>query len=113
MVTTGSVILIVDDVPDNLKVMGSFLRDNGFTVLLASNGSDAIALAEAKQPHMILLDVQMPDMDGYQTCRLLKENSITSKIPVLFLTAYSQSDEIVKGFDAGAVDYVSKPFNGR
>jgi len=103
-------ILIVDDIPQNIKVLGSLLRKEGFDVEFALNGQDAIRWVNDKAFDLILLDIMMPGMDGYEVCKLLKENTKTSEIPIIFLTAKTDSESIVKGFKAGAVDYLTKPF---
>lgn len=101
-------ILVVDDNSNNLKLISTILSPV-YRVLVTSSGSDALTVAEAKQPDLILLDIMMPDMDGYQACMNLKENDATRDIPVIFLTAKDQQDGIVKAFDAGGVDYIIKP----
>lgn len=102
-------ILIVDDTPDNLLVLFSYLEDQGFKVLLAEDGKTAIKIAQAKSPDLILLDVLMPEIDGFETCRQLKEKPDTKEIPVIFLTALSETVNKVKGFKLGGVDYITKP----
>ncbi|MHC9543086.1 MAG: response regulator [Vulcanimicrobiota bacterium] len=104
------IILIVDDVPGNLEILGSLLSESGFEISVASNGSQAVAVATAEPPALILMDVSMPEMDGYTACRRLKANLLTAEIPIIFLTAHSGESEIVRGFEAGGVDYVTKPF---
>ncbi|MGE5456958.1 MAG: response regulator [Methanococcaceae archaeon] len=104
-------ILIVDDKPENLEVLGSTLREKGFQIAFATSGRQALSIAAAKLPNLILLDVSMPEMDGFTVCRKLKENGETKNIPVLFLTARIETENIMKALKAGAVDYVSKPFN--
>lgn len=94
-------ILIVDDTPDNLLVLFSYLEDQGFKVLLAEDGKTAIKIAQAKSPDLILLDVLMPEIDGFETCRQLKEKPDTKEIPVIFLTALSETVNKVKGFKLG------------
>jgi PAS domain S-box-containing protein len=103
------VILIVDDTPSNLEVLFDFLADAGFTVLVAEDGESAIARAEYAPPDLILLDILMPGMDGFETCQRLKVNQITKDIPVIFMTALSETVEKVKGLNLGAVDYITKP----
>ena len=102
-------ILIVDDTPDNLLVLFSYLEDQGFKVLLAEDGKTGLKIAQAKVPDLILLDVLMPEMDGFETCRQLKEKVDTKEIPVIFLTALSETVNKVKGFKLGGVDYITKP----
>ncbi|HEY9709261.1 MAG TPA: adenylate/guanylate cyclase domain-containing protein [Oculatellaceae cyanobacterium] len=105
----GGVILIVDDTPTNLRMLCDFLTDSGFEVLVAIDGESAIAQALYAQPNLILLDVLMPGIDGFETCRRLKANSSTQAIPVIFMTALSETVDKVRGFQVGAVDYVTKP----
>jgi two-component system, cell cycle sensor histidine kinase and response regulator CckA len=103
------VILIVDDSPTNLEVLFEFLADSGFTVLVAEDGESAIARAEYAPPDLILLDILMPGMDGFETCRRLKANEFTQAIPIIFMTALSETVDKVKGLNLGAVDYITKP----
>ncbi|MEL7241774.1 MAG: response regulator [Cyanobacteria bacterium J06573_2] len=105
----SEVILIVDDTPDNLLVLFSFLEEKGFKVLLAEDGESALQIAQSKAPDLILLDVLMPEIDGFETCRRLKEKSSTKEIPVIFLTALSETVNKVQGFKLGGVDYITKP----
>jgi two-component system, cell cycle sensor histidine kinase and response regulator CckA len=105
----SSVILIVDDTPINLEMLFDFLGQAGFTVLIAEDGESAIARAEYAPPDLILLDILMPGMDGFETCRLLKNSELTKDIPVIFMTALSETLDKVKGFELGAVDYLTKP----
>lgn len=104
-------ILIVDDLPENLQVLGNTLREYGFQIAFAVNGAQAITIATLKLPHLILLDMSMPEMDGLNVCKKLKENSLTRTIPIVFLTARTETDNIMKALKTGAVDYVVKPFN--
>jgi DNA-binding NtrC family response regulator len=103
-------ILIVDDQPTNLDVLSRSLSEEGFEILAASNGEDAISIAERAQPELILLDVMMPDMDGFQTCERLKSRDETRDIPVIFITAKDDTQSVLTGFERGGVDYVVKPF---
>ncbi len=107
----GLLILIVDDTPRNLQVLGTMLRKEGYSIILAQNGLQALEATEKAPPDLILLDVMMPELDGFETCKRLKENPATREIPVIFLTARIETEDIVKGFELGAVDYVTKPFN--
>jgi two-component system, cell cycle sensor histidine kinase and response regulator CckA len=107
--TNKGVILIVDDIPTNLKILFDFLASSGFKVLIAEDGESAIARAEYAPPDLILLDVLMPGMDGFETCRHLKANELTKEIPVIFMTALSETVDKVKGLRLGAVDYITKP----
>jgi two-component system sensor histidine kinase/response regulator len=106
-----TVILVVDDVVSNVQVVGSILGAAGYQVLPATSGEQALRYAANPAPDLILLDVMMPDMDGFEVCRRLKTAPETSAIPVIFLTAAVDSDLVVKGLELGAVDYVAKPFN--
>lgn len=104
-------ILIVDDVPQNLQVLGNFLYGRDYEISMAANGQKALEMANKIWPDLILLDVIMPEMDGFQVCQELKARAETKDIPVIFLTAKTQMEDILKGFEVGAVDYVTKPFN--
>ena len=108
--TSAGVILVVDDDSDNLGVLFDCLDSVGFKVLLVQNSKNALIQAEQKQPDLILLDILMPGMDGFETCRRLKENDKTKAIPVIFMTALSDTTNKVKGFKMGVVDYITKPF---
>lgn len=110
MAETQSRILIVDDIEENLRVLTETLTEEGFYPLQAKSGERAIAIAKKAQPDLILLDIKMPGMDGYETISRLKEDPETAPIPVIFISALNQIEDKVKGFTAGAVDYVSKPF---
>lgn len=104
-------ILIVDDTPTNIGIISSVLKDS-FRTKVATNGEKALVLASAgDRPDLILLDITMPGMDGYEVCRRLKANPATSNIPVIFLTAKTEDEDERQGFDVGAVDYVHKPFS--
>jgi len=103
-------ILIVDDNPTNLSVLSQTLKGAGFAVRVAEDGESALQLVERKQPALILLDVQMPGIDGFETCKKLKADPKTQAIPIIFLTALTDVENKVKGFSLGAVDYISKPF---
>jgi len=102
-------ILIVDDTPTNLDVLVDYFADLGFDVLVATDGQGALEQMAHARPDVILLDVMMPGMDGFETCRRLKADPATADIPVIFMTALSDTREKVAGFEAGAVDYVTKP----
>ena len=104
-------ILIVDDNTRNLKFLGTLLMDNGYDVGVAQNGHKALEFIEKTIPHLILLDIMMPEMDGFEVCRKLGQNRSTAAIPIIFLTARTQNSDVVAAFEAGAVDYVTKPFN--
>jgi cyclic di-GMP phosphodiesterase len=104
-------ILLVDDEPNNLKVLQQILKDH-YELIFAINGEKALAAAREHQPDMILLDIMMPGMDGYEVCRQLKADSATKHIPVIFVTAMSEIEDEARGFDVGAVDYIQKPVSG-
>ena len=104
-------VLIVDDTPTNVAVVSGVLKDS-FRTKVATNGEKALAIATApEKPDLILLDVMMPGMDGYEVCRKLKDNPTTRDIPIIFLTAKTDEVDEEKGFDVGAVDYIHKPFS--
>ena len=103
-------ILIVDDTPNNLKVLSQALTDAGYTVAVAKSGETAIKQIEYKPPALILLDVLMPEIDGFETCDRLKSNPATKDIPIIFMTALTDTVDKVKGLSLGAVDYITKPF---
>jgi len=102
-------ILIVDDAPANLELLRKLMSEQGYQVYAALSGERALAIAQRAQPDLILLDVVMPDMDGFETCQQLKQNPLTQRIPVIFMSARSDTDDVVAGFDIGAVDYIAKP----
>ncbi|MFB2837324.1 EAL domain-containing protein [Floridanema evergladense] len=104
-----SLILIVDDNPNNIKVIFNFLKQSGFKVLVANNGQDALKKLEQVSPDLILLDVMMPIINGFEVCRRLKLNPATQDIPIIFMTALSEVTDKVKGLTLGAVDYITKP----
>jgi signal transduction histidine kinase len=103
-------ILLVDDTPTNLKVLAEALHGQGWKTLMAADGESAIEQVEYLRPDLILLDVMMPGIDGFETCRRLKANPATQDIPIIFMTALSDTVDKVRGLDLGAVDYVTKPF---
>jgi len=103
-------ILLVDDVPANLNALSDMLEPEGYHILAARSGEQALDTATRNQPDLILLDVMMPGLSGYETCHRLKENEATRAIPVIFLTVQDEIERVVEGFRAGGVDYVRKPF---
>ena len=107
----SSRILIVDDTPANIQVLTATLKERGYQISVATNGRQALEVVARVRPDLILLDVMMPEMDGFETCRQLKASEQWRQIPVIFLTAKTDTADIVKGFELGAVDYVGKPFN--
>lgn len=104
-------ILIVDDIPKNLQVLGNVLSHEGYKFEFSTDGKKALDWVKRKNFDLILLDVMMPEMSGFEVCEHLKANTKTSDIPVIFLTARTDTESIVEGFNLGAVDYVTKPFN--
>jgi len=104
-------ILVVDDTLKNIQVIGSTLRKEGYRIAIATNGEEAINTAQEELPSLILMDVMMPQMDGFQATKILKKDPQTKYIPVIFLTAKVDQDDILQGFKAGGVDYLSKPFH--
>lgn len=104
-------ILIVDDTVENLQVLGDMLRRHGYKVRPVPSGALAIKACAAQAPDLILLDITMPDMNGYEVCTRLKENPALKEIPVIFISALTESDDKVKAFLSGGVDYITKPFH--
>ncbi len=109
-VTEQGNVLIVDDVPENLHLLSRLLQEQGYKVRSVTNGAMALKTAQTKPPDIILLDIRMPEMDGYEVCQLLKQHSATQDIPVLFISALGEMLDKVKAFRAGGIDYISKPF---
>jgi len=109
-VKSKRLIMIVDDLPDNLQVLASYLSEDGYEILAAGSGARALALVRNRKPDLVLLDIMMPEMDGFAVCRALKADTDTSDIPVIFITARTETDDVVQGLRLGAVDYVTKPF---
>ena len=105
-----NVILIADDHPPNVKLLFALLKGSGFKILVAKDGKDTLQKLERVLPDIILLDIMMPEMDGFETCQHIKSNSITQDIPVIFMTALNDKENLVKGLSVGAVDYITKPF---
>ncbi len=103
-------IYIVDDIQENIQVLGKTLIKYGFNIQVATNGKQALAGIQNKKPDLILLDISMPEMDGYEVCEQLKMQEGTKHIPVIFLTAWSETEDVVRGFKVGGVDYITKPF---
>jgi len=112
-VTTDSpIVLIVDDLNENLTILSNILTSANFEVSFAKSGSQALENLKHITPDIILSDISMPDMDGFQFCEIVKSLDHLKEIPFIFITARGDSDSIIKGFDLGAIDYVPKPFNG-
>ncbi len=105
-----SEILIIDDHIESIELLGQILVKNNYKVLSAESGKKVLSLIKVKQPDLILLDIMMPEMDGYEVCKELKSNTLTKDIPVIFLTAKAESDALTKGFRVGANDFITKPF---
>lgn len=104
-------ILIVDDIPKNIQVLGNFLLEQEYELSVATSGKQALELVKLLKPDLILLDIMMPEMDGFEVCNEIKNNEELKEIPIIFLTAKSEIKDIKKGFSLGAVDYIVKPFN--
>jgi diguanylate cyclase (GGDEF)-like protein len=109
--THKPIVLIVDDNPHNLRVVTDMMEESGYEPVIALSGKKALGFIEIQKPDLILLDVKMPELDGYEVCRILKSDSQTRDIPIIFLTVQSDLDDVIKGFESGAVDFISKPFN--
>lgn len=103
------IVLIVDDAPGNLAVLSDMLSEAGYRVLVATDGLSAIEQIEYLKPDIVLLDIMMPGIDGFETCHRLKNNQSTAQIPIIFMTGLSELDDLLKGFGEGAVDYIVKP----
>lgn len=108
---TQPYILIVDDTPENVKVLGTILHKKNYRIMVAQNGLQALKAVENMIPDLILLDIMMPGMDGYQVCQELKKHECTREIPIIFLTAATDHEYELKGLRLGAVDYIHKPFS--
>jgi CheY-like chemotaxis protein/DNA-binding CsgD family transcriptional regulator len=109
MTANKGIIMIVDDTPDNLALLSDTLSEAGYRVLVATDGMSALEQINYIKPDIILLDVMMPGIDGFETCHRLKSNLTTRNIPILFMTALSELDHLLRGFNEGAVDYLVKP----
>lgn len=102
------IVLLVDDEKDNIDILESMLKDE-YDILYALSGKRAIEIAKKYEPDIILLDIMMPELDGFDVCKLLKYNPLTNHIPIIFVTAYDSTGNELKGFELGAVDYIAKP----
>ncbi len=109
--STPAKILVVDDTPKNVKLLADLLTVKGFNVVTAASGHEALAQVEAEQPDLVLLDVVMPEMSGYEVCRKIRANPATEILPVVMVTALDPSQERIKGLEAGADDFLTKPIN--
>lgn len=103
-------ILVVDDNQENLKVISNYLKEKGYKIALALDGISTLEILAENRIDLILLDIMMPGMDGFEVLEKLKQKPETKEIPVIFLTARTDTDDIIKGFQLGAVDYITKPF---
>jgi DNA-binding response OmpR family regulator len=106
-----STVLIVDDTPANVRVLAEYLDGHGFNVTVAQDGEEGLERARFGRPDLVLLDAMMPGWDGFETCRRLKADPATSAIPVIFMTALSEVGDKVRAYEAGGVDYITKPFH--
>jgi PleD family two-component response regulator len=104
------VVLIVDDLPLNIQVLGKVLQHQPIEIAVAMSGADAVAYATATPPDLVLLDIMMPDMDGFEVCQKLKSMAATAEIPVIFVSARTEIESVLQGFKQGGVDYITKPF---
>ncbi len=111
--TSWQEILIVDDSPTIISILRKSLEPEGYKIKTASSGEEALKIIFTSLPDLILLDVTMPGIDGYETCKIIKSNNLTSGIPIIFVTSSDDSENKVKGFEVGAVDYLTKPFSSR
>ncbi len=104
-------VLLVDDNPKNLQILSNFLRDSNYRTAIAKSGESALESISIEQPDLILLDIMMPVMDGFEVCQRLKDNPETRDIPVIFVTALTETNNKLRGFHAGGIDYITKPFH--
>ncbi len=107
----NAVVLVVDDAPETLALLHASLVESGYTVLVANNGKDAIRICNDAYPDIVLLDAVMPELGGFDVCRRLKQDINTRHIPVIFMTGLTESEDVVAGFSAGGIDYVTKPLS--
>ena len=107
----SALVLIVDDIPKNLQLLSNALNKEGYEIAFASSGIQALEAAQNLIPDLILLDIMMPEMDGFEVCQKLKSDELLKEIPVIFITGKAETSDIVKGLQLGAVDYITKPFN--
>lgn len=108
-ILSNSTVMIIDDTPENLALLSDTLSESGYRVLVATDGTSALEQIGFLKPDIILLDVLMPGINGFETCKRLKNDASTSTIPVIFMTALSELDDLLRGFEEGAVDYLVKP----
>jgi two-component system, sensor histidine kinase and response regulator len=107
----GDIILLVDDNLENIELLKRILEKDDYEIVFASNGEQALEITSKLTPKLILLDIMMPGIDGLETCQKLRENKTTREIPVIFISAKNRPEDIVKGFEVGGLDYITKPFN--
>ena len=107
---SGMKVLLVDDVPDNIDILFQTLKSKNYQISIANSGAKALDLVLKLGPDLILLDIMMPEMDGYEVCKRLKADASTRDIPVLFITAKTETKDVIKGFRVGGLDYITKPF---
>lgn len=110
IISSHSNLLIVDDEPDNIRVLSALLNQQGYYVRKAINAPMTMIAIESLKPDVILLDIRMPGVNGYELCRQLKSNLETHEIPIIFISALNQIEDIMQAFSAGGVDYITKPF---
>ena len=108
---SGMKILVVDDVVQNIEILLQILKLQNYQLSFSNSGVKALELAPKFLPDLILLDVMMPEMDGFETCRSLKADEVTRDIPIIFISAKTEAEDVIKGFEEGGVDYITKPFN--
>jgi diguanylate cyclase (GGDEF)-like protein len=106
-------ILVVDDVPDNVEILDARLSSRGYAIVTAANGEEALERVQEEPPHLILLDVMMPGLDGHQVARRIKDDETLPFIPIILVTALNEAEDVVQGLESGADDYISKPYNFR
>src|SRR5438552_559652 len=112
MTINKSTLLLVDDKPANLLALEAVLKEDGYTIILANSGKEALDLLKEKEVDLILLDIQMPGMDGYETARRIKQMPACQNIPIIFITAiFTENPYVKKGYEVGAIDYFAKPFD--
>src|SRR5271163_585737 len=104
------IVLVVDDSPETLRLLTDALEEAGMTVLVAREGEHALSIVEKVVPDVVLMDALMPGADGFATCRKLKQNRALAHVPIIFMTGLTDTEHIIKGLEAGGVDYISKPF---
>jgi signal transduction histidine kinase len=110
IVSQDEYIMVVDDTPQNIQLLGQILSEQGYRILVATSGKQALFSLQKKRPDLILMDIMMPEMDGFEVCQRIKANADWADIPVIFISAKVEVEDKVKGFDIGAADYITKPF---